>query len=715
MRQIFLEKGELAIKEVCEPSLDDYSILVSVSYSYLSMGSGLKDLLESHQDLFFKNIPNKVKKIIDLVANKGLSHASSLIKNKIKGRTFAIGHSCSGTVLAVGKKVKNFKVGDLVACAGPGFAAHADVVCVPEHLVIHVNKEEFLKDACLTGLGAMAMQSIRRASLQLGETVAVLGLDVVGQLIMKLAALSGCKVIGIDISKDRLELAQKSGFQYVYSFEKDNLEQSINAITGFKGVDCVIASPDCTDNNFYEKAFSILRKNGKFVVTGNKAMNLPDCVAYNKEIDILFSLSYGPGRNDPLYEYQGHDYPFQYVRWTENRNMQLFVNLIESQKIDLEDLIVESYPVEEVPDKLSTLQSKNKLGVVVNFNKKKINELVNQEILIIPSIKDSINVSVCGIGAFAKNFLYPFLKKQSTEIDLIVDEDVNRVMRGKKLFKKSKVVCTGNVHSMINSKSNLIFISPSVEISADEVITLLNQKKAVFIAHPLTFNAQELDALEQFLDNNPHSKLCIGRYRSFSSLITKIKDEIKDRFSPLMVTYRLNINLNKKEEFTHPQWNAGRVITQGAHIFDLFYTLTNAKPVSISIDNLRPSSNEVFPTDNFMAQIAFSDGSLCSLLVTSLGHEEIASERMEIYYDSKTIIMEDFTLLKGYGLSPAFSERLKAPDIGYNKLLEEFFASLKNLAPQPIDYERLISVARLTLSADSFIGLNNGNEKEIIY
>ena len=187
MRQIFLEKGELAIKEVCEPSMDDYSVLISVSYSYLSAGNGLKSLLESSQNIFFQNIPNKVKKIIDLVSNKGLSQTASVIKEKLNNRTFVFGHSCSGTVLAIGKKVRNFKVGDLVACAGSGFAAHADVVCVPENLVVHVKNESLLKQSSLIGLGAMALQSVRRASLQIGETVAVLGLDTVGQLIMRLA------------------------------------------------------------------------------------------------------------------------------------------------------------------------------------------------------------------------------------------------------------------------------------------------------------------------------------------------------------------------------------------------------------------------------------------------------------------------------------------------------------------------------------------------
>jgi threonine dehydrogenase-like Zn-dependent dehydrogenase/predicted dehydrogenase len=713
MRQIFLEKGELAIKEVCEPSLDDYSVLISVSYSYLSTGNGLKNLLDSSQDLFFKNIPNKVKKIIDLVASKGLSQTSSIIKNKLNNRTFVFGHSCSGIVLAVGKKVRNFKVGDLVACAGPGFAAHADIVCVPENLVVHIKNDSLLRQACLTGLGAMALQSIRRASLQLGETVAVIGLDTVGQLIMRLANLSGCNVIGIDNLKSRLELAQTSGFKYVYDFEKDNLEQSINIMTGYKGVDCVIASPDCAENSLYEKAFSILRKSGKFVITGSKGISLPNYAAYNKEVDLLFSMSYGPGRHDPLYEYHGQDYPFQFVRWTENRNLQLFSNLLESKKIDVDDLVQDYFSVDRVPNLLDEVQQKKKLGLVVDFTDKKIQQKSEKVTTFIPSVKDSLSISVSGIGKFTKATLYPFLKKlDKAKLELVVDEDVNRVIRGRKLFKKSEV-CVGGAESLVNTQSNVVFVSPSVDISVTEVISLLSQKKAVFIAHPLTFNMEELNTLEAFLNMHPESNLCIGRYRSFSPLIKKIKNELVNRFSPLMITYRLNVNLADKEELTHPQWSAGRVIAQGAHIFDLFYYLTGAKPTSISVDNIRPTFSNIFPTDNFMAQVSFSDGSLCSLLLTSLGHEEIASERMEIYFDSKAIIMEDYMFLKGYGLSPAFNERLRVPNSGYNELLDAFFNSLTGQNKKPIDNDRLINVAKLSISADSFISLNS-TENEIL-
>lgn len=713
MRQIFLEKGELAIKEVCEPSLDDYSVLISVSYSYLSTGSGLRSLLESNQDLFLKNIPSKVRKIIDLISDKGISEASLSIKEKMKNRSITFGHSCSGTVLAVGKKVKRFKTGDLVACAGPGFAAHADIVCVPENLVTLVKNEEYLKESCLIGLGSMALQSVRRATLQLGETVAILGLDVVGQLLMQLASLSGCKVIGIDNSKSRLELAQLNGFSSVYNFEKDNLEQSINIMTGYKGVDCVIASPDCLQDSFFEKAFNVLRKNGKFVVTGNKEAKIPALFANEKEIDLLFSLSYGPGRHDPIYEYQGQDYPYQYVRWTENRNMELFSDLICSKKINLERFVLDSFDVQDVPDKLKEIQINKNLGLVVDFTHKDFKKNIQlKNDFFIPSVKDEINISVSGIGNFTKSTLYPYLKKlDKTNLELVVDEDVNRVIRARKMFKQSEV-CTGTTTSLLGTKSNVVFVSPSVDISVDEVISLLDQKKAVFIAHPLTFNSVELDTLENYLEKNPQANLCIGRYRSFSPMIKKIKNAVSERFSPLMITYRLNVNSMDKEELNHPQWSAGRVISQGAHIFDLFYYLTGAKPTAITIDNIRPTSTEIFPTDNFLAQVSFSDGSLCSLFLTSLGHEEIATERMEVFFDSKTIIMEDYMFLKGYGLSPSFSERLRSPSNGYNEILDAFFNSIQGKASKTIDNQRLISVARLAISADSFIS-GNSSVKEV--
>lgn len=715
MRQLFLEKGALAIKEVCEPSLDDYSVLISVSYSYMSVGAGLASMLDADQHLFFKNIPTKVKKIVELASHKGIDYTASYIKNKMNERIAAFGHSCSGTVLGVGQKVKNFRVGDLVACAGPGLANHADVVCVPENLVVRIKNEELLKSASLVGLGAMALQSIRRASLELGESVAIIGLDSFGQLAMRLASLNGAQVIGIDSSLDRLEYCQNIGFNAVYSFEKDNIEQSINTLTEAKGLDCIIISPESICEDIVNKALKLIRKKGRIVIAGNQQVSLSHQDPYQKEVDILFSLSYGPGRHDPNYEYKGLDYPYSYIRWTENRNMEFFVKLIESRRLQIDDMVNNEVSVETVTSSLQEMRAKNWIGVVVNFMRdKKIKQREDNGVKVIPAhvstIKDDIIVSIVGFGNFSKNVLLPVLKNmRNVEIDTVLDEDVTSVMRARKSLKKS-TVCVGNFLSILRSKAHVIFVSPSVEITVDEMIQCFDAGKALFIAHPLTFSSSDLDVLERYMEKNKTANLCVGLYRPFSPLIQKIKEEVKKRSSPLVINYRLNLGDLHDYEKIHAQWRAGKTVIEGSHIFDLFMHLTEAKPISISIDSLRASSqSQLYPTDNFIVQLAFNDGSICSLTVTCLGNAEAGHERMEVFYDAKTVIMEDFFYVRGFGVDLVLNERLKISNNGYQELLLKFFASLrsgKNTSIIPC--KRIIDVARLALAADSMI-ISGGN------
>lgn len=707
MRQIFLEKGALAIKEVCEPSLDEYSVLISVSYSYMSVGSGLAAILDANQHLFFKNIPSKVKKIVELASQKGIDYTTSFIKDKLEDRTLVFGHSCSGTVLAIGAKVKAFRVGDLVACAGPGLANHADVVCVTEHLVAHIKNEKYIKTASLVGHGTMALQSIRRASLQLGESIVIFGLDSFGQIAMRLAKINGAKVIGIDAIQERLAYSQQAGFNHVYSFERDNIEHVINGMTAHKGVDCVIISPDCADETILEKAAKIVRRKGRIIIAGNKKFALQQHDAYQKEVDILFSLSYGPGRHDPSYEYQGHDYPYSFVRWTENRNMEFFVHLIESEQIELNDLVASEIPAEQIDTCVKEIKKKKLVGLIVDFTKNKKDHQQASAIKIIPAqvahCKDEISIGIIGIGRFAKNTLWPIVKNmRNVTIDTVLDEDIAKVMRAKKIFKKS-TVCVGSAITLLRSTCNVVFISPSIDISVDDVIALLDAGKAVFVAHALAFNQEDLDKLQHYLDTHPSALFCIGYHRRFSPLIIKIKAAVQHRNTPLMITYRLNTSSADEQEKIHTQWKHGKMIAQGSHIFDLFNFIIDAKPMSISVDSVKAASHDIYQADNFACQLTYNDGSIATLLLTSIASAESGIERMEIFFDAKTIVMEDYMLLKGYNVSADFSERLPIADNGYEQLIINFIGLLKGENKKLQLKELDVACAKLSFMADKMI------------
>ena len=260
MRQVFLDRGTIVVKEVCKPLLDDFSVLVSVHYSCISSGIEVAAIKNSRQSLLFSNIPKKIEKVLSSISAYGIETTRSLIKEKLRGELETLGYSCSGHIIAVGKEVKNFRTGDLVACAGSGFANHADIVCVPENLVARIHKAEYLKQASLTTLGATAMASIRRANVQIGEYICVVGLGLLGQLTVQMAQCCGCNVLGVDIIKERLDLALRCGATAVYDATHPDIVKDIVFATDQYGVDATIITATSTSNDIIQKAIQVTRK-----------------------------------------------------------------------------------------------------------------------------------------------------------------------------------------------------------------------------------------------------------------------------------------------------------------------------------------------------------------------------------------------------------------------------------------------------------------------
>ena len=287
MRQLFIEKNHIAIKEVCEPLLDENLVLVSVNYSFISSGTESATISNASKNVFFTNIPQKIKKVLESLAANGFEGTQALVKGRLSGTVQSLGYSCSGTVVAVGSKVKSIRPGDFVACAGAGFANHADMVCVPENLVVLV-KETILKEASLTTIGAIALQGIRRAQLQLGDRVCIIGLGLLGQISLQLAKLSGCSVIGIDLVDERLALAKELGATAVYKATDENIYNDIAFLTEHYGVDSTIITAASKSNSIIQQAMEVTRKKGKVILVGDVGLDLERAPFYQKEIDLLF-------------------------------------------------------------------------------------------------------------------------------------------------------------------------------------------------------------------------------------------------------------------------------------------------------------------------------------------------------------------------------------------------------------------------------------------
>jgi predicted dehydrogenase/threonine dehydrogenase-like Zn-dependent dehydrogenase len=723
MRQVFLEKGIVKVKEVCEPILSENTVLIEVFYSCISPGTEGSTIANAQKSLF-STIPLKLPKVMMSIAKNGIEGTKALIKEKLAGDLQTLGYSCSGKVIAVGKKITKFRAGDFVACAGAGFAHHAEMIAVPENLVVKVTNQDYLKEASITTLGAIALQGLRRANLMLGETVCVLGLGLLGQLTVQLAKLSGCKVIGIDLIPERLELAKKIGADSVLNPREHALKDEIDFITAHNGVDSTIITAGSSNNTIIQQSMEITRKKGRVVLVGDVPLTCDRSPFYQKEIDFLISCSYGPGRYDGSYEQNGLDYPFAYVRWTENRNMQSIVDFIEQKRLDVNSLISESASIEQAEQAYERLKNQSALAVILSYREEKeaasyINKQ-EQKIIqqksqptFIPAYKDNVRVGVIGAGGFAKVKLMPIISRiKNVKINAIVDANIANSITVSKTYGAAKALSDDSKLFDEDLVDAVLIASPH-KYHCNQALAALENGKAVFLEKPMVTDFDQLKQFQEFFQKNSNIPFCVDYNRSFAPFMQKIKKEIEKRTSPLVVQYRMNAGFIPKDHWIQTEVGAGRIIGEACHIFDLFMFLTDSEPVAVSVEAIKPKNDDLFPTDNFSAQFSFQDGSICTLLYTSLGHKDLSKERMELFYDSKAILMDDFKILQGFGLPSSFNEKVMVPDKGHEHLLHEFFNRIRMPDYQPaISLRRLSKVAEITLIIDQ-LACQGGGSQEI--
>ncbi len=717
MRQLFLEKGAVIVQEVAQPSLDEKSVLISVHYSFISSGTEAATISNAQRSMIFSNVPHKIKMVLQSMADHGLEGTRGLIASKLKGNLQALGYSCSGRVLAVGKKVTKFRAGDFVACAGAGWANHADVVCVPENLVVAVKDEAFVKHASITTIGSIALQGIRRAEVQLGEVVCVMGLGLLGQITVQLAKQAGCTVVGVDLLPERMALATELGADYVFNGTSESFEKDLSFLTHHKGVDCTIITAATSSSDIVQQAMEVTRRKGKVVVVGDVGLNLQRNPLYKKEIDFLISCSYGPGRYDTSYEVEGRDYPFDYVRWTENRNMEAIVDLISKKKLSVDKLATQEFYIEDVAKAYDLIKSKGVLGVILRYTPK-------NDLLFVPAVKKpllekpisfkvapgkKLRIGFVGAGGFSKVKLLPIVSQlKDTKISAIVDADVTNAKNVCRTYGAA-VALTDSRDLVERDLVDAVVIASPHKFHCDQALEALSHGKAVFLEKPMATSFEQYKKLNTFLTENPNVPFCVDYNRSFAPFIQKIKWELVSRISPVVIHYRMNVGYIAADHWTQTDLGAGRVIGEACHIFDMFCFLTGAKPVAVSVESLKPRTDDLFPTDNFSAQISFDDGSVCTLLYTALGHAGLGKERMEVFYDSKSIVMDDYKILQGFGLPHSFNESTRSPDKGHQVLIEKFFAGLQTeQRKMPIPVERLTRVAELTLIIDELVCKGGG-------
>jgi len=704
MKQILSHDGKIIIEELPTPSIKKGEILVKTAYSLISAGTELSGKKSSGKLVIKKILSDKelLKQGIKFLKEKGiqktLGMASELLSKKI-----ALGYSLSGEIMEVGNDVKEFKKGDRVACAGANKASHAEFVAVPENLAVKIPESLDFQSASSVTLGAIAMQGLRRAEVNLNENIAIIGLGLLGQILVQLLKVNGAKVIGFDIDNGKVELARITGIDFAYNSSTIDILEKIANFTKGKGVDATIITASAPKNNdIVQQAMEITRRKGKVVVVGNVGLSPKRSPFYEKEIDYLISTSYGPGRYDESYEEKGIDYPFAYVRWTEKRNMEAYLNLLAEAKIDFQKLISKIFSIEQAAEAYSFLEKEHpaKPAVLLDYHFEKPKEIQRKiEINSIPLKKEVINVGIIGAGGFARAIHLPNLKSLSNVYSIKAICDLDGINAKKIAQKFETTYCTTNYKEILQDKSiDMVLLALPHNLHVKISIEAAQNGKAIFCEKPMALHQEELQELVTVLreTNVPY---LVGFNRRFSPFLRKIKEIIKNRENPMLINYQMNAGYLPKDHWTQIETGGGRNIGEACHIYDLFTFLTESEIEKTNAYSINPKTEKYLKNDNFITNLKFKDGSICNLTYTAAGSRDYPKEEMKIYYDGKLIFLNDYKELKIYktkikGLKARRQEK------GHFQELEKFARSIKQGNGYPIPLWQMLQATEISFKVE---------------
>ena len=705
MKQVLIKKGQVRVEEVPAPLVSENEGLVHVYYSCISAGTEMAGIISSGMPLYKKALkqPQNVKKVLNTLKTQGLLKAIAKVKNKIESAN-PIGYSASGIVLEAGNSIQDIKQGDRVACAGAGIANHAEFIAVPRNLLVKVPDNLSLDVASTVTLGSIAMQGLRRAAPRLGEFVAIIGLGILGQLTVQMLKSAGCRVIGIDLDQRRIDIALSSGMDKGLNPTKDNPVDEVIRFSNGYGVDSVIITASTESSEVINQAMEMCRKKGKVVIVGAVGLNLKREEFYRKELDVLIFTSYGPGRYDEKYESKGLDYPYAYVRWTENRNMEEYLQLLKDREINILPLIEKTYPIEEAAKAYEELKTATikPLMVLLKYN----NEAAPERKIVISKRKvsrDKLNVALIGAGGFAKGMHLPNLKKLSNLYNTyaIVDKIGSNAKTIAEQHGASYAI-TDFREALKDKDVDLVIITTRHNLHAQMAIEAAKAGKAVFVEKPMALNHKELKELVQILEETK-VPFMVGFNRRFSPYAQNIKETVKNRLNPMIINYRMNAGFIPKEHWVHTEEGGGRNIGEACHIYDLFNFFTESEVESIAVFSIDPKTEQYTRNDNFVASIKYKDGSVCSLIYTALGTPEVSKEQMEIYVDGNVVFLNDYKELKIVGGPKSYELKAKAQNKGHNEELAEFARSIRDEDGFPIPLWQLIQATEISFELEKMI------------
>lgn len=720
------------LADVPAPLCKSRGAVVRTAASFVSAGTERMLAEFAKKGLIGKalQMPDQVKKVIRKMKTEGIFATLEKVQAKLD-QPIPLGYSCAGVIVEAGRDCGDLKVGDRVACGGAGFANHAEYNSVPRNLIVRIPDGVSFADASCATVGSIALQGVRQCEVRLGETVAVIGLGLMGQLAVQMLRASGCRVIGFEPNAARAERLRSevevdSGIKIV----SENLVGEAMSFTEGNGVDAVLITAATHSDEPVTVAAEICRKKGRVVATGLVGMNLPRDQYYKKEIDFRLSCSYGPGRYDPVYEEQGIDYPFGYVRWTEQRNMSAFLQLVAEGKVTPSKLVTHRFGFDDALDAYQILLGIKKepyLGIVLEYGEdaewmegnghKEHREHKEEGLEICRRVDfnteaqgslDKVGVSFLGAGNFAKAVLLPNLRKVKGAALRGVSTATG--MSAAETAKKFgfAFAATDQNEVLKDKDTDLVFVTTRHDLHAAQVASALQAGKYVFTEKPLCISEEQLEEVEgrgqgrQWNDSLSStstsglnlSRVMVGFNRRFSPHAKLLKDYFAKRTLPLMMHYRVNAGSIPKDVWLQdPQVGGGRMIGEGCHFIDFMSYICGAPVTNVQAMCIRTANAAETPEDSISVNLQFADGSVGTLEYVALGDTTLPKELCEIHGEGSTATMDNFCTTVCSG--KLGKRRLKGKQQkGFAEELAATIAAVKEGGAMPISWEEIENVTK---------------------
>ena len=703
MKQILQRGGRFSVEDVPTPALQPGCVLVRTRASLLSAGTERAVAQAAQKGLVQRAIerPELVRQVLQRVAAEGLSNTIEAVRGRMD-EPVPVGYSAAGTVIRAGADASMFNAGDLVACAGAGYANHAEILCVPRNLCVAVPAGVTAEDASFGTVGAIALHGVRLARLDVGSTVAVIGLGLLGQLAAQIATASGCRVLGVDLQPDRVDLARQLGVDLATTPEFA-VEMAASMTSGV-GVDAVLITADTASNDPIELAGDLARDRATVVAVGAVGLKVPRPTYYNKELTLLVSRSYGPGRYDPEYELEGRDYPIAYVRWTENRNLGSFLDLVARGRIRVAPLVTHRFPLTSAVEAYDVISGRTHapfLGVVLTYPDAPD---LTQAIQRIPAATSSApavkgehpRVGVLGTGNFAKSVLLPAFKAAGVRMAGIVGRQ----------GLSAKVCAERFGFDYFGTDESKIFADPNIDVvviatrhdrHAPQALAAAEAGKDVFVEKPLCLTPQELEHLERAFSRPGAPRLMVGFNRRFAPLARQLKDFFADVRQPLMINYRVNAGAVPADHWTRDaKQGGGRIVGEACHFVDFIGWLVDAVPVTVTARSLGGGVAD----ESMAIVITYADGSVGTITYVTTGDSAQGKERIEVHGGGRSAVLDDFRRLDLCRNKRCHTVRHRfTQDKGHRAECVAFVQAIARGEPSPILLSEIVATTRITFLA----------------